>query len=321
MSNAGLVLSNLVKRDIDVVKIPFHLAPRQNIGWLNEINIKGNLQILVILSIIAGIFVVGTIVYHCGRHIHLFDCLVWLSCRLADCLVAVLYCIACVVKAIKCVVVGVAKYTILFFKIDLPIFFRNRFSPHFWKTFFHKLFRMKEKKEVHLEENRGPIEMNDMHHFEPLGPAHTHCPADYPIATIHREGPPRLCVGRGGFANSSARSQLSESNVAHLSEVDITDAAQPRVQRPRVETVSDKISFVWSSSSSEYDMETHYSRSSVGSCMRQMTAAQRDELIAGEDAMKADVIKHFSEMEVRQERQVIEEAKKRETAEAAKREL
>ena len=321
MSNAGLVLSNLVKRDIDVVKIPFHLAPRQNIGWLNEINIKGNLQILVILSIIGGIFVVGTIVYHCGRHIHLLDCLAWLSCRLADCVVAVLYCVVCVVKAVKYVVVGVAKCTILFFKVDLSIFFRNRFSLHFWKTFLRKLFRMKEKKEVHLEENHSAIEINDMSHLKSLGPVHTRRPANYPIATIHREGPPRACVGRGEFANSSARSQLSESNVAHLFEVDITDAAQPRAQRLRAETVSDNISFAWSSSSSEYDMETRYSRSSVGSGMRQMTAAQRDELIAGEDAMKADVIKHFSEMEARQQRQVIEEAKKREAAEAAKREL
>lgn len=66
-------------------------------------------------------------------------------------------------------------------------------------------------------------------------------------------------------------------------------------------------------------METRYSRSSVGSGLRQMTAAQRDELIAGEYAMKVDVIKHFSEMEARLARQVVEEAKKREAAESAKR--
>lgn len=325
MSNAGLVLSDLAKRDMDVVKLPIYLAPRQNIDWLNEINIKGNLQILVILSIIFGIFVVGTILYHCGRHIPVLDMSAWLTCRLMDVVEFVIYLIVLVVKAVKNVVVGVGKHAIRFFKVDLPIFFGNCFSLNFWKQFFRKLFRMKEEKEVNLEVNRGAIEMDDMSHLEELSSVHTHRPAKYPIATIHREGPPRARVGRREFANASARSQLSESNVAHLSEVDITDAAQPRAQprdqRPKAETVYDNISFVWSSSSSEYDMETRYSRSSVGSGMRQMTAAQRDELIAGEDAMKADVIKHFSEMEARQERQVAEEAKKREAVEAAKHEL
>lgn len=328
MSNAGLVLSDLAKRDIDIVKLPIYLVPRQNIGWLNEINIKGNLQILIILSIICGIFVVGTTLYHCGRHIPVLDMLAWLTCRLMDVVEFVIYLIVLVVKAVKNVVVSVGKYTIRFFKVDLPIFFGNCFSLNFRKQFFRKLFRMKEEKEVNLEAICGGVEMDDMSHLEKLGPAHTRRPANYPIATIRREGPPRVCVGRREFANSSARSQLSESNVAHLSEIDITDAAQsraqPRAQRARAETVSGNISFVWSSSPSEYDMETRYSRSSVGSGMRQMTAAQRDELIAGEDAMKADVIKHFSEMEVRQERQerqVVEEAKKREAAEAAKREL
>ena len=305
---------------MDVVKLNIRLAPRQNIGWLNEINIKGNLQIVVILSIIAGIFVIGTIVYHCSRHIPVLDMLAWLTCRLMDVVEFVIYLVVLVVKAIKYVVVGIAKYTIGFFKADLPVFFRNCFSLNFWKTFFRKLFRVNEEKELDHEANRDAIEMDDISHLEPLDPVHTRRPANYPMATIRLEPPPRATIGRGEFANSSARSVIREQNVAHLSGVDITDAAQSAAARPRADNFSYR-SFVWSSSSSEYDMETRYSHSSFGGASGQMTQAERDALIAGEDAIKADVIKHFSEMEARQERQVVEQAKKREAAEAAKREL
>ena len=117
MSNSGLVLSDLAKRNINVAKLDIHLAPRHNIGWLNEINIKGNVQILVILLIIAGIFVISTIIYHCGRHIPVLDILAWLTCQLMD---VVEFVIVLVVKTIKYVVVGIAKYTTRFFSQSFP---------------------------------------------------------------------------------------------------------------------------------------------------------------------------------------------------------
>lgn len=228
MSNAGLILSDLARLDIDVVNLPIHLAQRQNIGWLNEIHIKGNLQILIVLSIISGIFVVGTIVYHCGRNIPVLDKLAWLTCRLMDVVDFVIYLVVLVVKAVKNVVVGATKYIYRFFTLDLKIFFRNCSSLNFWKAFFRKLFRMKGEKEVHRGAKRGAIKMDDMFHLEPLSPVKTRCPANYPIATIQCEGPLRSCVGCREFAHSSARSQLSEPNIARLSEVDITDAAQTK---------------------------------------------------------------------------------------------
>ena len=319
MSNAGLVLSDLAKRNITVAKLDIHLAPRQNIGWLNEINIKGNVQILVILLITAGIFVISTIIYHCGRHIPVLDMLAWLTCNLMDIVEFVMYLIILVVKTIKYVVVGIAKYTIRFFKVDLAIFSRNCFSLNFWKTFFRKLFRVKEK-EVDHEANRGANEKDEMSHLEPLSPVHTCRPAIYPMATIRVEPPPSARVGRRDFANSPARSVLSEQNVAHLSEIDITDAAKPAAAHPRADDVS-ILSFVWCSSSSKYDMETRYSRSSPGGASEQMTQAERDAMIGGEDAMKVDIIKHFQEMEVGQEREVVEQPMKREVVQEAKREL
>ena len=108
---------------------------------------------------------------------------------------------------------------------------------------------MKEEKEVDHEANRGANEKDEMSHFEPLSPVHTRRPANYPLASIRVEPPPSARIGRREFANSSAPSLLSEQNLAHLSEIDITDAAKPAAARPRADKVSSGSSVRSSSSS------------------------------------------------------------------------